>query len=247
MEIIIRILYRLVGNFLGVVFVLTCTISCSKKNIKFESVNKDEYRRDSILIDYTLREWLYQMHSGYYNLSDYFDPTKPTSKFEILIDTILYSPDKRKLFSVIIYKHDTSSLSSYDLASEYILKNLKSNYVYDGRTIVGFRDSINCIWTLHDFQPYIPLMFFTKETLKKEIYDFYTHKIKDRYLCSNKKGSVKYKYGIFESSFWEKSVIWKKGFVIKNKYLFELYSNDSIIPMEDFNVNYPDSILNLYR
>lgn len=221
--------------------------SCSNQKLKIESVPNKEYTRDSIFIDYTLRKWLYKKHSGYYHISDYFDSTKPTSKYEILIDTILYSPDKRKLFSFIIYKYDTSSMSSHTLTSEYLLNNLKSNFMYDGRTIVGYRDSVTNIWTLRDFQPYIPLMFFTKEALKKELYDFYCNKIKDKYLSSNLKGSVKYEYGIIDPSFWGKSVIWKKGFIVADKYIFELYSNDKIMPTDEFDINYPDSILALFK
>lgn len=101
--------------------------------------NTEAYRkgkRDSLFIAYTVYKWMQTEKVSWFERSRYYckDSTK---KPAVVIDTILYSPDKLKLYSIVIIQRDTCTIDDFDRKHFYY--DLKGNKIFDGRGVIGVR------------------------------------------------------------------------------------------------------------
>ncbi|MFN8889593.1 MAG: hypothetical protein ACK5WF_19190, partial [Cyclobacteriaceae bacterium] len=86
---------------------------------------KEDYRKDSLQLAATFKELLLQ-HKGFFYSKEYFEGT------EIIIDTILYSPDLNKLAILVLTKNPTS---------RQLRPNKDKVWYYDGTSYLGVRQS----------------------------------------------------------------------------------------------------------
>jgi len=96
------------------------------------SIPADEYRRDEFELTRRFRG-LADSHSGFFYSKAYFEG------IEIIIDTILYSPDYRKLAALVITKNPTS---------RQLIPDKNSDWYYNATVYLAVRerDSIELSW-----------------------------------------------------------------------------------------------------
>ena len=133
-------------------------------------VKKEDYTKDSLQLTATLQELLLQ-HKGFFYSKEYFEGT------EIIIDTILHSPDLNKLAVLVLTKNPTS---------RQLMPNKDKVWYYDGTSYLGVRqnDTIRLSWVrstyshFHDQQElsnYVREVFF-RTYVSKDTTVKYAHK-----------------------------------------------------------------------
>lgn len=170
----------------------------------------------------------------YYNLANiyktvswfesgrFFDLDTTNELPRFIVDTILYSPDLKKLYALLYIEYDTSLID--DISQPYY-KDFNGKSLFDGRGIIGYRDSTAEPWKLFEYSKLISIAFFSYDNIKSGSRKYYFEKIKDdSFLHSIVGESLKDKklnYNIDDSGFWT-SFIWQKGLLKNGYYNFEL-------------------------
>jgi hypothetical protein len=95
-------------------------------------VKKEDYTKDSLKISTKLKELLLQ-HEDFFYSKEYFEGT------EIIIDTILYSPDLKKLAVLVLTKNPTS---------RQLVPTENAMWYYNATSYLGARqsDTISLNW-----------------------------------------------------------------------------------------------------
>jgi len=133
-------------------------------------VNKEDYTKDSLQLAATLKELLLQ-HKGFFHSKEYFEGT------EIIIDTILHSPDLKKLAVLVLTKNPTS---------RQLMPNKNNAWYYDGTGYLGVRqnDTIRLSWVRstysnssdqQELSNYVREVFF-RTYVSKDTTEKYSHK-----------------------------------------------------------------------
>jgi len=198
------------------------------------SVSKKEYARDSSFLAITA----YGYESAKFGNFNHDEPA-------IFVDTVLYSPDKLKLFSFLIIKAPNKSTWGKDNFP-------KAKNIFDGLCLIGFRNKPDTMWKLYEFSQYRPSGFTEYKQVQRLLNHYYFYKFKDdfgsKWDLTIGERSEKFKYNLNEANFWENSIVWRKEARVKGFYNFQVsYLTeyiDSIIRTPV--IQYPDSILKLY-
>lgn len=158
-----------------------------KEFLNHTVIEKEDYAKDSIEI---IRQFKISLkkHEEFFYSKAYFDAT------QIIIDSIIYSPDFNKLVVFVITKNPTY---------RQLMPDKKHNWYYDATCYLGVRqnDTISLSWIGPNFSN-SP----NKKELSKMMRDTYFTKyaaIKDT------SGEYKYKYNIGDIRFWD-CPIWKE-------------------------------------
>lgn len=157
-----------------------------KEFLNHTLVNKSDYTKDSILL---IKQFGIQLskHEDFFNDTAYFDST------QLIIDSIIYSPDLKKMAAFIITKNPTY---------RQIMPDEKYEWYYEATLYLGVRqnDSISLSW---------PGPSFTNSYNKREL----SHLIRDSYftefVTKDSIGPHTYKYNLNDIRFWNCS-IWKE-------------------------------------
>ena len=230
--------------------------------------------RDSVLILHCIRTyhdsdlWTFRNYQKFYQIKN--------SEVKYHVDRIIYSPDKLKMMGWVVeempnrpFKRD--SIKSVSKKCYPIMAPI----VYDGYLVTGFRDSEDNIWkiyplgllnascfrSLKDADSTLALFYFNylkkSEALVRINDPNYGSKVvkkeKDDWKGHGKTFIYTKQFGtnLQDSNFWTKNIIWQKGANIEGYYNFQLKGNITKT-IQDFElklpqINYPDSILKLYR
>ena len=152
------------------------------------SINKNEYIKDSLLLLAKLRDLLLRHGNGdFFYSKEYFEGT------DIIIDTIVYSPDFTKMGILVITKNPTSRQ----------LMPIKDNDYYYNATAylcVKFQDTLNLTWVGPSF---------TNSKDKSEISKDIREACFRIFASKNTTDIPYYKYNLNDSRFWTSSV-WQK-------------------------------------
>jgi len=225
--------------------------------------------RDSIQIYSTIYQWQAQNFKGWSNREDLYIFNYNDVKYEV--NKVLYSPDSLKLI-VWIIKFTPNPIRRIKFEKENIVEKVFEegiDTVYMVLPIICYRETRNSIWNIFNLElRKTGYCAINDDRCYKTIEEFYFNKLKDvthtleiNQLDTNY-GKIKneelideyietesiditYGYNLDDNDFWEKCLIWKKGFVAEGRYIFEPVSefHESIMP----KIEYPDSIINLFN
>jgi hypothetical protein len=152
--------------------------------LSHNTIKKEDYTKDSIEVLSQLTNLL-KSHEDFFYSSAYFDST------ELIIDSILYSPDLNRLAVLVITKNPTYRQLAPD-------KN--HDWYYDGTSYLGVRqnDTINLSWIGPRF---------TNSSNEKDM----SNDIREACFRTfvTEKASKLYKYNMNDKRFWD-SPIWKE-------------------------------------
>jgi hypothetical protein len=246
-------------------FIFLHLFGCSQTDVSKEasvttvySKPTPHYKRDSLYVAETIWQYIDKE-------VDIFDSYKShkidISLVKVYVDSVFYSPDSLKLFAFVIIKVPDNESVELD------------DFYYSGSDMIGYRDSTNSPWQVYYFGHYRPAGY---DTYKKVSNLFRWYYLKDGKFKSsidvywdgrrndtlgmareitfpkqNNRVSIKFGYNIDDPLFWSKSIIWKKGNRIPGYYSFE--TNGSTVPGSNNPIknipklDYPDSLLNLYK
>lgn len=226
--------------------------------VKFPSPS-ETYKRDSLFLAFTVREFIDKQ----VDIFDFYKKYKiPQDEIGVDVDSIFYSPDSLKLFSFIIM-----SVPNYQHGKPTIT-------YYDGEDMIGFRTSKKNPWTIYYFGQIRPSGIDNYNKVREIFRRYYLGggKFKDDYASywdgkrndtlqmaraitfpnEDNRINIKFRYNIDDKYFWDSSIVWKKGSRIPGFYSFQTkgnvapgYRDDPIIAIP--SLNYPDSLLNLYK
>ncbi|ATL45205.1 hypothetical protein OZ664_09920 [Elizabethkingia sp. HX WHF] len=156
-----------------------------KEYINKTNVNKSIYSSDSIKIA-TQMHMLIEKHQESFYSKEYDKST------QIIIDTILYSPDYKKIAAFIVTRNSTS---------KQLMPNKNYSWYYDATCYIGIKsqDSISLNWIGPNYNNSYSLEEITKNIrnyfFRERASDTSDHKVTD--------------YNIDDIRYWKKSMDWK--------------------------------------
>ena len=224
--------------------------SCAayKKNIRKTA----EYKKDSVLIAFTVDKWIGANFGGF----GQFKKKVANDLYKIHVGSIFYDSKKLKMTAFLYIEYSMGYVDTINIK----FRDVKSHF-FNSYTLMGYRDSLNKPWKLFELNAGFEGVM-SRSLKQAEI--FHESKMLNRkYLTDTAfigvyneadKANTIYKpikYLPCETLFWTESPLWQKGNRVKGYYPFETYMNATPLsrkPLRDvFNINYPDSILRFYR
>jgi len=176
-------------KLLYILFVFYC--SCENVNQKMHTpvkflnhtiVKNNDYAKDSVLFIKQLKYKLIN-REGFFNNTAYFDST------QLIVDSIIYSPDIKKMAVLVITKNPTL---------RQVMPNKMHKWYYDGTCYLGIKkdDTVNVNWIGPSFTN-----SYDRYELSVILRDYYFTKFatKDSF----------YAYNINDIRFWD-CAIWRK-------------------------------------
>lgn len=150
------------------------------------TVKKEEYTKDSLTISTKFKELLLQ-HEDFFYSKEYFEGT------EIIIDTILYSPDLKKLAVLVLTKNPTS---------RQLMPTENEMWYYNATSYLGVRqsDTINLSWLGPSF---------TNSTDKQEQSNYIRQECFRTFVSKDTTEKYAHKYNLNDVRFWTSSE-WQK-------------------------------------
>lgn len=182
-------------------------VSCQNKTVKLTpkefiskvEVSEKKYSQDSIKLTELIQKEIKE-HKGDYYAKSYDEHT------EIIIDSIIYSPDNKKTFFFIINRVENKKVYPDDLTPQEIEKIVKETelpyegYHYEGKAYIGVREGVDNL---------IINNFFRINTAKyntiKEVRTRLNQLFFEEYSAVNEKG---YEYNPDDIRFWENKNVW---------------------------------------
>lgn len=149
-------------------------------------VKKEDYIKDSFTISTKLKELLLQ-HEDFFYSKEYFEGTG------IIIDTILYSPDLKKLAVLVLTKNPTS---------RQLMPTENEMWYYNATSFLGVRqsDTISLSW----LGP-----IFTNSTDKQEQSNYIRQECFRTFVSKDTTEKFAHKYNLNDVRFWTSSE-WQK-------------------------------------
>lgn len=214
-------------TFYYIVFIIFFC-SCNSKNKNLETTNthisEKEYHRDSLYLDYTVNQFIEHKYRGY----DFYD----SANSKVYIDTILYSPDKLKLFSLLIIEK----------------RKIEQGKPFHGMAVIAYREDTSDIWKVYPVTKY-GVSWSDFQGARNVLRRCYFEEIKG----DNDNQGNEFKHNLGDSNFWS-DLYFKKGYDIDSLYYFQTELNketstlkrkkDGIIPY--LEIDYPQEIIELY-
>jgi len=150
------------------------------------AVKKEDYTKDSLTISTKLKELLLQ-HEDFFYSKEYFEGT------EIIIDTILYSPDLKKLAVLFLTKNPTS---------RQLMPTENEMWYYNATSYFGVRqsDTISLSWLGPNF---------TNSTDRQEQSNYIRHECFRTFVSKDTTEKYAHKYNLNDVRFWTSSE-WQK-------------------------------------
>lgn len=157
-----------------------------KEFLNHAVMKEESYFKDSTEIVKQLKEFLLR-HEDFFYSKDYFDST------QLIIDSIIYSPDFNKLAVFVITKNPTYRQRMPDKNHEWY---------YDATCYLGVRqnNTISLSWIGPNF---------SNSTDKEELSSIIRDSYFTEFATKDTVGAYTYKYNLNDIRFWN-SPIWKK-------------------------------------
>jgi hypothetical protein len=209
-------------------FILCSLFDCKGQDYKHLYNNKPYhfspiYQRDSLFLYYTVKEYTkrYEKKHLQDGLVQWYDTT------DVVVDTIMYSPDSLKLFAFTLVKR-------HNQMDRELKEYLKPDFDYDleNRDLIAYRKNKTSIWKVYRF--FGTQTSFTlshKKDMRFALRLLYFERFKNPDFNSHRK---KYLYNVNEKGFWT-GPIWEKN--QEGEYLFA----EGRMGNEDYI--YPESLL----
>ena len=150
------------------------------------TVKKEKYTKDSLTISTKFKELLLQ-HEDFFYSKEYFEGT------EIIIDTILYSPDLKKLAVLVLTKNPTS---------RQLMPTENEMWYYNATSYLGVRQSDTI--SLRRLGP-----SFTNSTDKQEQSNYIRQVCFRTFVSKDTTEKYAHKYNLNDVRFWTSSE-WQK-------------------------------------
>ena len=149
-------------------------------------VRKEDYTKDSLTISTKFKELLLQ-HEDFFCSKEYFEGT------EIIIDTILYSPDLKKLAILVLTKNPTS---------RQLMPTENEMWYYNATSYLGVRqrDTISLSWLGPSF---------TNSTDKQEQSNYIRQECFRTFVSKDTTEKYAHRYNLYDGRFWTSSE-WQK-------------------------------------
>lgn len=157
-----------------------------KEFLNHTIIRQEDYTKDSVEVIKQLKAFLIRHEDFFYNKA-YFDST------QLIIDSIIYSPNFNKLAVFVITKNPTS---------RQLVPDTNYDWYYDATCYLGVRqkDSISLSWIGPSFTN-----SYNKNELSSIIRDYYF----TNFATKDTVGLYTYKYNLNDIRFWDSS-IWKE-------------------------------------
>lgn len=149
-------------------------------------VKKENYTKDSLTISTKLKKLLLQ-HEDFFHSREYFEGT------DIIIDTIIYSPDLNKFAVLVLTKNP---------ASRQLMPSENEIWYYNATCYLGIRQSDTI--SLSHLGP-----DFTNSTDKEEQSNYIRQATFRNFVSKDTTEKYAYKYNLNDIRFWTSSV-WHK-------------------------------------
>ncbi|MEQ9264013.1 MAG: hypothetical protein RLN81_02245 [Balneolaceae bacterium] len=185
---------------------LTVIVNCNpKKANEYRNsvvVSDSVYTTDSLSFSSQIKLLIENKESAFY-------PNSYSLTEDVVIDSIIYSPDRLKAAFFVIVKKPNSSL----VASEN-----RSGYHYDAKAFLAQRDEEKAEWNLKWFRIMNINRYSKYDEISNQIRSYY---LEDLHKVKNSKGESRYRYNLSDSRFWE-SPAWSQ----KSQMLEQNFSGD---------------------
>lgn len=147
---------------------------------------KENYTKDSLIILAKLKQLLLQ-HEDFFDSEEYYEET------DIIVDTIVYSPDFKKFGVLFLTKIPTS---------RQLIPTENEKWYYNGTTYLGLRqsDTISLSWLGPSF---------TNNTDKQEQSNYIRQKCFRTFVSKDTTEKYAHKYNLNDVRFWTSSE-WQK-------------------------------------
>jgi hypothetical protein len=207
----------------------------------FQDHISEAYKRDSAAIAYAATE---QVQNSYRQFPDFDDSTR--RKIRALVDTVLYSPDSLKLFSIVFERipetDTTARLSRY----------------FNGSLVIGYRPRRDTCWVLYsETRPLSPINFGERKRLSEVMRASYFGEnfkdVKGRVFEEGEIVSAPFGYSPTDSLFWTRGLYWRKGAHVDGLYYFQTVRDPRpgnmthALRKRPIDSVYPDSIREMYK
>jgi hypothetical protein len=149
-------------------------------------IRKEDYTKDSLTISTKLKELLLQ-HEDFFYSKEYFEGT------DIIIDTIIYSPDLNKLAILVLTKNPTS---------RQLMPTKNEMWYYNATSYLGIRQSDTI--SLSRLGP-----DFTNSTNKQEQSNYIRQACFRTFVSKDTTEKYAHKYNLNDIRFWTSSE-WQK-------------------------------------
>lgn len=156
-----------------------------KEYVNNTIINKEKYSSDSANIMFHIKGFLKNHQESFYS-KEYDEST------QIIVDTILYSPDYKKIATIIIAKNPTN---------KQLMSDKKYKWHYNATCYLGTKknDSLLLNWIGPNYNN-----SYDMESISKKIRNYY---FKQRSSSTNNSDN---KYNIDDVRYWEYSKDWQK-------------------------------------
>jgi hypothetical protein len=211
----------------------------------------EQYKKDSTFLSYTVYKWIDSCYGwfGHYNRRN-----AANGFYKVYIGDIFYDSTKLKLTAFIVVEYSTDYI---DTRFEKVVD--MNTHLFDSHTAMGYRDSLNQPWKLFELgeifigirsenlksaKDYHASVFLNGQDMRNRSIAIYDEKTG----LNTKYEPVKYLP--CENEFWTKSPLWKMGERVEGYYIFETFMNATPLNKElrpVCKIDYPDSLLNLYK
>jgi hypothetical protein len=234
-----------------------CTVAQQSDNLNCDAYTAtvketEQYKKDSLFLAFTVYKWVDSSYGwfGHYNRRN-----AASGFYKVHVGDIFYDSAKLKLTAFVFVEYSTDYI---DTLYEKV-KDMNA-HLFDSHTAMGYRDSINKPWKLFELgeifmgirsenlksaENFHASTFLNKKAMESRQIALYDEKtgLNTRY------ESIKY-YLPCEAKFWTELPLWKKGNRIPGYYDFETAMNATPLNKDlrpVCKINYPDSLLNLYK
>ncbi|AXY74706.1 hypothetical protein D3H65_12245 [Paraflavitalea soli] len=196
-----------------------------------------QYKKDSTFLSYTVYNWIDSCYGwfGHYNRRN-----AANGFYKVHVGDIFCDSARLKLTAFIYVEYSTDYI---DTVYEKI--NDMNAHLYDSHTVMGYRTSLNKPWTLFELGE---IFMGIRGGGLKSAEEFHTSVFLNRKEME-KRTNKKY-YLPCEEPFWTSQPFWKIGERIPGYYNFETAMNATPLNKDlrpVCKINYPDSLLNLYK
>jgi hypothetical protein len=177
---------------LVIVFAFFCSCGGTNKNdtskefLNHATIKREAYTKDSI-------ELIQQLETYLIEKKDFFHNSAYSNSTQLIVDSIIYSPDFNKLAVFLIIKN---------AVHKQLIPSRTYYWYYDATCYLGIRqnDTINLNWIGPSFTN-----SYDKNELSSIIRDSYL----TNFAAKDSKGLHSYKYNLNDVRFWDSS-IWKE-------------------------------------
>ncbi len=192
-----RFINNIVILVIGLLFFVACKYDTGRNaRIHTEEIFKTRviikesiYRSDSLQILTNLKDYLQHNSQSFYSAA-YFDSTG------LILDTILYSPDNKRLVVFVLTRNHTT---------RQLEPNENYKWYYDGYCYLGHREKngIRLSW----FRRFNLVNYYDEQEAKSRLREYYFTRLA---AVRDTDGSLMYKFNVDDKRFWT-GPVWKEA------------------------------------